>query len=439
MNDSDDESTIEHLLRESKKRKMIALVVAAVAIFETKRKEKNSVEPPRKKFKVVGKLSNKIRDRSPVRDLIYKIAVDEPRLFKRMYRMDPAIFFGLVDKISPHICKNQNHTKNPIPPEVYLAITLRWLAGGSYLDLAFGYNIPHTSLHHYIKKVLHVLDTVIDNIKFPINDIEKLQNLSEEFDVFTSGNFPGTVAAGDGIVFKMQKPTNEEAEGSVSSFFTRKGYYAFGLQAFCDAKCRFLSICSKVCSSTHDATAYIVTTLKRLINEGHLPQQFHLVLDEAYPCLKQELSPWKGQNLPLEKDAFNMLLSKQRQCIERAFGILIKRWGIFWRELTTDLDLIPLIISVCCKLHNYIIDEQQEANGDEDEIDNIDSYVVDDEQQQQQTNKSKIIRGINRVHDAKDNTEPLYTDGTGMTKGFRSDFRCMITHFRPASILVIFH
>ena len=37
-----------------------------------------------------------------------------------------------------------------------------------------------------------------------------------------------TVAAGDGIVFKMQKPTNEEAEGSVSSFFTRKGYYAFG-------------------------------------------------------------------------------------------------------------------------------------------------------------------------------------------------------------------
>ena len=42
----------------------------------------------------------------------------------------------------------------------------------------------------------------------------------------------GTVAAGDGIVFWMQIPTAEEVDGDVTSYFTHKGYYAHGLQAY---------------------------------------------------------------------------------------------------------------------------------------------------------------------------------------------------------------
>lgn len=55
-----------------------------------------------------------------------------------------------------------------------------------------------------------------------------------------AGDDGGTVAAGDGVVFKMNKPTVEEVDGDVTSFFTRKGYYAYALQAFCDARCKFL-------------------------------------------------------------------------------------------------------------------------------------------------------------------------------------------------------
>jgi hypothetical protein len=33
-----------------------------------------------------------------------------------------------------------------------------------------------------------------------------------------------------GIVFRMQMPTNEEVDGDVTSYYTRKGYYAYGLQ-----------------------------------------------------------------------------------------------------------------------------------------------------------------------------------------------------------------
>ena len=97
-------------------------------------------------------------------------------------------------------------------------------------------------------------------------------------------------------------------------------------------------VSSKLCSSTNDNTSYIVKQLSKDIKAGKLPQQYHVVLDEAYPCLEQEMSPWKGQNLSVEKDAFNYYLSLNRQVIERAFGILVQRWGIFWRPLRLSMN-----------------------------------------------------------------------------------------------------
>jgi len=76
----------------------------------------------------------------------------------------------------------------------------------------------------------------------------------------------------------------------VTSYFTRKGYYAFGLQAFCDSKCRFVMISSKLCSSTNDNTSYIVTQLSKDIKAGKLPSKYHVVLDEAYLCTDHEMS-----------------------------------------------------------------------------------------------------------------------------------------------------
>ena len=83
----------------------------------------------------------------------------------------------------------------------------------------------------------------------------------------------------------------------------------------------------------------------------------HIVLDEAYPNTRQELSPYRGRNLDIWNDSFNYHLSLHRQCVERAFGILAERWGVFWRPLRVAYRRIPLLIRVDCKLHNYCIDK----------------------------------------------------------------------------------
>jgi hypothetical protein len=85
----------------------------------------------------------------------------------------------------------------------------------------------------------------------------------------------------------------------------------------------------KLCSLTNDNTSYIVTQLLKDIKAGLLPEQYHIVLDEAYLCSIQEISPWKGCNLAVEKDAFNYYSSLNCQVIECAFGMLVQRWGIF--------------------------------------------------------------------------------------------------------------
>ena len=170
---------------------------------------------------------------------------------------------------------------------------------------------------------------VLDNIKFPIGDEDGLRELEAGFNSLSGGKFLGNVSVGDGIVFKIKKPTSNEVGKDVHSFFTRKGFYAFGMQGFCDSKAKFVSISMKCCSSTHDSTAYIVSDMANAIRQKMLPSWAYIVLDEAYVNTPQELSPYRGRNLSTYQDSFNYHLSLHRQCIERAFGLLVGRWGIF--------------------------------------------------------------------------------------------------------------
>ena len=211
----------------------------------------------------------------------------------------------------------------------------------------------------------------------------------------SGGVFQGTVAAGDGVVFRMQRPCREAVDGDVASFFTRKGYYAYGMQAFVDSSCKFLSISMKMCASTHDSTAYLVSDVSNAIRAGRLPSWAHIVLDEAYTNTRQELSPYRGRNLDVWMDSFNYHLSLHRQCIERAFGILVQRWGVFWRPLRVAYRRVPLLIRVSCRLHNFCVEKMGTP-----------TYV-------------EVARGDVRMGDI---ASPLFTDGTGGNhRGRRSD------------------
>jgi len=163
-------------------------------------------------------------------------------------------------------------------------------------------------------------------------------------------------------------------------------------------------------SSSHDNTSYISTQLSKDIKNGLLPNMYHVVLDEAYPCTEQEMSPWKGRNLSVEKDAFNYYLSLCRQVIERAFGILVQRWGIFWRPLRLSMNHRGVVIRTACKLHNICIDDFGSCR-----------------RRIQTIHRHSNVDFTQESDDRDGDTRVLqFTDGTPMmTRGYRSDLeRC---------------
>jgi hypothetical protein len=152
-----------------------------------------------------------------------------------MYRLSPTSFDKVLQIIEPDLKPAGPGGKHIVPPIIKLCLGLRFLAGGSYLDLSFGYEVPANVVHHYAWQALHAIDNstnpFLDNIKSPIHaSDDELTELEEGFASLSEFKLRGTIAAGDGIVFRMVMPTNEEVDDDVTSYYTRKGYYAYGLQ-----------------------------------------------------------------------------------------------------------------------------------------------------------------------------------------------------------------
>jgi len=60
--------------------------------------------------------------------------------------------------------------------------------------------------------------------------------------------------------------------------------------------------------------------------------------------------------------AFNFILSQQRFTVERAVGILIRRWGCLWSVFERLERNCLIMIIVCVKLHNICVDRWRKKN-----------------------------------------------------------------------------
>jgi len=204
----------------------------------------------------------------------------------------------------------------------------------------------------------------------------RTNQFAQSFERFQK-HFPGTVAAGDGCAFKIKKPVSKEVDDDVQSSYTRKYSWAYGFILFCDGDLNIMSVEATHVASTNDAGMYASSDIHNAIfHEKKLPSWAHVVLDEAFGvysffficftdfyefihhwhscctgCTDQELVAWSQSKnaLSKEKDAFNYFLSKQRQSVERVFGVMVNRFGILWRQMSFSFDRYKLILVALCR------------------------------------------------------------------------------------------
>jgi len=276
--------------------------------------------------------------------------------FRRFYRMKPKVFYEILHDIAHKIKKNEqmgyvSTTSGCVEPRVRLAVALRFLAGGSYLDISKLFGVSENNVYTCVWDVVLAVNETYDFPWMTKNklDVEKMEEtlpgIAEGFKAKSDGDlFDKCIGALDGWLPIIAKPP-QGVVGSRNQMYCIKGFYSVNVQAVSDAKRHFLYYDISCYGSTHDSLAFLVSSLYDVMSNLHL--DYYLVADAAYTATEWCLVPFKGnciyilyliicsnilniyinvssgenlsRNNPI-KDTYNFYQSQVRINVECAFG-----------------------------------------------------------------------------------------------------------------------
>ena len=235
--------------------------------------------------------------------------------FRRRFRMNKDCFNKLCMTIKKHVGENEfkseafltneanynskmSHviramkkaTGGFVCGEVKLAITLRILAGGSYLDVSDIFHVVPTSCFPMFHKTIK--EWICDNphhdidIKKYLNDNDAMNRTAFKFGQTSNGLFRNVIGALDGWLVKIICPSMSCDEmKNQGQYHSRKGFYALNVQVIVDKDKRVLWHSIRSRGGAHDSSAfkasklhdYLVEISERLTEGGYF-----FVGDSAY-------------------------------------------------------------------------------------------------------------------------------------------------------------
>ncbi len=212
-----------------------------------------------------------------------------------------ATFDELLELVAPLIDhhdaqKAVNSSRTPIHPKTKLDMMLRWLAGGSYVDLGFAWGIGGILFYSdrgVIWPTIEALDEVFQ-MGLPINDPVRLEQLSKGFYDHSGEIFDGCVIAMDGLAVQACAQFTTEVNKQ-KNYRYQKGTFAIIVLAGCDADCRFITATAKHSGSTNDIVTVQDTKLYQAVEiDQLLPSKYFFIGNEAFTNTNPFLSPWPG-------------------------------------------------------------------------------------------------------------------------------------------------
>ena len=290
--------------------------------------------------------------------------------FRKRFKVSRQRFSSLADLIAPHVEPDsigkmmaEISSGSYIPSEVYLAVTLRWLSGSHFSDLEDLYGVEENGAYTVVWKTLAVLDKKLKLNDFNPWDLGQCKALAQKMYIRSKQTIAGCIGALDGMAVRIYKPRNSDAENSLH-FLNRKGFFSINLQAIADADWKFLWYSMETAGGTHDSLAFKVSELGRSLEDKGLPKDYWIAGDDAYACSEYLLTPYAKQSCRgcRERDDFNFYQSRCRINVECAFGLLVQRFGVLRRPMRCKLERVVLVVSVCMKLHNILIDDRMHMN-----------------------------------------------------------------------------
>lgn len=92
--------------------------------------------------------------------------------------------------------------------------------------------------------------------------------------------------------------------------------------------------------------------------------EYHLIADDGFGLTNRLMKPYSGNSLSVAEEVFNYRLSRARQVVEVAFGILVNRFRALLKRLYCSTENARLIVEACVLLHNYLIHHNPVSDHD---------------------------------------------------------------------------
>lgn len=227
-------------------------------------------------------------------------------------------------------------------------------------QLAWTFHLGLTTVQNIIHETCKVLWDVLspDYLKTPSTEDDWFR-ISSEFE--NKWNIPHCLGALDGKHVNIVCPAN-----SGSLFFNYKKTFSIVLLAACDANYVFTLIDIGAFGSQSDGGIFKNSVFGQRFkaknmnvpNWNNLPgtnikMPYFFVADQAFPLMEYIMRPFPGTKLSYKEKVFNYRLSRARQVIENAFGILVTRWRILKTTINCKVENVDNIVKAIIVLHNY--------------------------------------------------------------------------------------
>ena len=171
-----------------------------------------------------------------------------------------------------------------------LMLTLSWLAGGDYRNVRMVMGISRSYFYSVAYRLMDVIAEV-ETIEFPTS-VEGLRVLREDYARLSRRqSFSGCVGCIDGLLVRTITPNNKLVANVRENYSGHYKNYGRNVQTYCNAWCRFTSICCNAPGGMNDAVAFRKWSQRKLMRQV-LPPGHYLLVDAAYPLLYFFLIPW---------------------------------------------------------------------------------------------------------------------------------------------------
>lgn len=235
---------------------------------------------------------------------------------------------------------------SPVPAYLQVLIALRFFAtGGQQLTISDCYDVSQPYVSLCVKRVAAVIGGMCRQIvKMPSgNDVTRVMGQFQAI-----AGMPAIIGAIDCTHIKICRPPGDRPE----LYRNRKGYFSLNVQAVCGPDLQFFNVVSRWWGSAHDSNIFDNSRLCQEFEDGL--HRGHLLGDAGYPCRKYLLTPLINPREPNDI-RYNERHTKTRNTIERAFGLLKRRFSCLGKCLYTALENSKNIIVAALVLHNIAV------------------------------------------------------------------------------------